>query len=86
MIAQAEHDVEASAVLITDSERLAAEVNKELSNALGSIPSANQLVALESLLNNSGILIVQDLTADGSAVVNHNAPEHLQVCLSHPEA
>lgn len=85
MIAQAEHDVEASSILITNSEQLAIEVNKELIEQIVKLPLLNRSVASESLNRNSGILLVGDLLVDGVKAVNDNAPEHLEIMTRHPD-
>lgn len=81
MIAQAEHDIEASAVLITDSLTLAEAVRAELSDLLSQLPETNKNVASASLSRNSGILLVSDLEVEGVKAVNDGAPEHLEVSL-----
>lgn len=85
MIAQAEHDVEASSILITNSEQLAIEVNKELIEQIVKLPLLNRSVASKSLNRNSGILLVGDLLVDGVKAVNDNAPEHLEIMTRHPD-
>jgi histidinol dehydrogenase len=76
MLAQAEHDVDASAILLTTSKRLAAAVSEEVDRQLASLPTA--AVARKSIARNSGIIIVRSL-ADGVDVANQFAPEHLSI-------
>jgi histidinol dehydrogenase len=76
MLAQAEHDVDASAVLLTTSKRLAAAVSEEVDRQLRTLPTA--AVARHSIARNSGIVIVRSL-ADGVDVANQFAPEHLSI-------
>lgn len=76
LLAQAEHSEDASAVLITVSERLAAEVATELgyqARELGRIR-----VIEKSLAQYGAIIIVADL-AEACALVNDLAPEHLEI-------
>jgi histidinol dehydrogenase len=76
MLAQAEHDVNASAVLLTTSKRLAAAVAKELERQLAVLPTAG--VAAKSIARNSAIILVQSLD-EGVEISNRFAPEHLSI-------
>jgi histidinol dehydrogenase len=76
MLAQAEHDVNASAILLTTSKRLAAAVAEEVDRQLASLPTA--AVARKSIARNSAIVIVRSL-ANGLEVANRFAPEHLSI-------
>ncbi len=57
MLAQAEHDVDASAVLLTTSKKLAAAVAKEVERQLASLPTA--AVARKAIQRNSAIVLVR---------------------------
>ena len=74
MLAQAEHDLDASAILLTTSRALADAVSTELEMQLAVLPTAN--VARPSIDNNGAIVIVDSMeqAADFS---NALAPEHL---------
>ncbi len=76
MLAQAEHDVDASAILLTTSKRLAAAVAKEVDRQLASLPTA--AVARKSIARNSAIIMVRSL-ADAIEAANQFAPEHLSI-------
>jgi histidinol dehydrogenase len=76
MLAQAEHDADASAILLTTSKTLAAAVAKEVDQQLKTLPTA--AVARKSIARNSGIVIVRSL-ADGVRIANEFAPEHLSI-------
>ncbi|HTX36766.1 MAG TPA: histidinol dehydrogenase [Bryobacteraceae bacterium] len=76
MLAQAEHDVDASAILLTTSKRLAAAVAKEVERQLASLPTA--AVARKSIARNSAIIMVRSL-ADAIEAANQFAPEHLSI-------
>ncbi len=80
MLAQAEHDVTASAMLYTTSERLALEVSEELERQLETLPTA--AVARESIDKSSAIAIFPNMDL-AVAAANLLAPEHLS--LHHPE-
>jgi len=76
MLAQAEHDVDASAVLLTTSKRLASAVAREVDRQLKSLPTAN--VAAKAIARNSAILLVQSLE-EAVEISNRFAPEHLSI-------
>jgi histidinol dehydrogenase len=76
MLAQAEHDVDASAVLLTTSRRLARAVAKEIERQLADLPTAK--VAAQSIAKNSAIVIVRSLE-EGVELANQFAPEHLSI-------
>ena len=76
MLAQAEHDVDASAVLLTISKRLAAAVSKEVDRQLASLPTA--AVARKSIARNSAIVLVASLD-QAVEIANRFAPEHLSI-------
>ena len=76
MLAQAEHDVEASAVLLTTSRTLAERVVLEVSRQLESLPTAP--VACEAIRNNSAVILCPSLDAAIEAS-NRLAPEHLAI-------
>lgn len=83
MLSQAEHDEMASAVLVTPSERLAQAVAAELRRQVATLPRRE--IAEASLERHGAILTVADL-AEGVAVVNKLAPEHLEVITEDPLA
>ena len=81
MLSQAEHDKNASAVLITDSERLAEEVRKELEVQLPLLPRYD--IARASIDTNGKIIVV-DSIEKAIEVSDRIAPEHLEVCVDNP--
>lgn len=74
MLAQAEHDVDASAILLTTSRQLAQAVAAELERQLDVLPTAS--VARPSIDNNGAIIVV-DSVARAVEFSNALAPEHL---------
>jgi len=74
MLAQAEHDVEASAILLTTSRDLAERVAAEVARELEKLPTAS--VASAAICNNSAAVLVSSLTEAVDAS-NRLAPEHL---------
>ncbi len=81
MLSQAEHDKRASAVLVTDSEKLAEEVSAELERQIALLPRAE--IARVSIDNN-GMIIVADDLMQAVEISNELAPEHLEVCTDEP--
>jgi len=76
LLAQAEHDVDASAVLLTTSKCLAAAVAKEVERQLAVLPTAS--VAAKSIARNSAIVLVSSLE-EAIEIANRFAPEHLSI-------
>jgi histidinol dehydrogenase len=76
MLAQAEHDVDASAILLTKSKRLAAAVVKEVDRQLVDLPTA--AVARKSIARNSAVVLVRSLH-EAVEISNRFAPEHLSI-------
>lgn len=78
LLAQAEHDVLACAVLITTSSRLAEEVNDELERQLKPLERAK--IAQQSLDERGKIIVVAGVD-QAIELVNLYAPEHLSLML-----
>jgi histidinol dehydrogenase len=76
MLAQAEHDTDASAVLLTTSKRLANAVAKQIELQLSTLPTAG--VARKAIDKNSAIILVRSLD-DAVEISNRFAPEHLSI-------
>jgi histidinol dehydrogenase len=76
MLAQAEHDTDASAILLTTSKRLAAQVAKEVERQLSTLSTA--AVARKAIDKNSAIVIVDSLD-EAAELSNAFAPEHLSI-------
>jgi histidinol dehydrogenase len=76
LLAQAEHDVDASAVLLTTSKRLALAVAKQVEEQLASLPTA--AVARKSIDRNSAVVIVRSID-EAVELSNRFAPEHLSI-------
>jgi histidinol dehydrogenase len=76
MLAQAEHDVDASAVLLTKSKRLAAAVVAEVERQLADLPTA--AVARQSIARNSAVVLVRSVE-EAVEISNRFAPEHLSI-------
>jgi len=76
MLAQAEHDADAAAILLTTSKRLANAVAKEIERQLADLPTA--AVARQAIQRNSAIIMVRSLE-EGVELSNRFAPEHLSI-------
>ena len=81
MLAQAEHDVMATSVLVTDSAELAEKVAQELEVQLSVLPREN--IARPSIENNGKIVIVSSLE-EAVECANEIAPEHLEISVDDP--
>ena len=81
LIAQAEHDTEASAILATNSNKIAKEVRKELKIQSNLLP--RRKIINESIKKNGKIYVLRSIN-DAVKLANELAPEHLQVCVKNP--
>lgn len=81
LLSQAEHDKIASALLITDSRKLAEEVIEQLYLQVERLERRD--IALTSLENNCKIIVTDDL-ASAVELCNEYAPEHLELAVSEP--
>ncbi|MCR5088942.1 MAG: histidinol dehydrogenase [Oscillospiraceae bacterium] len=79
MLAQAEHDPDASAMLITGSTDLAEAVQAELERQLASLPRRD--IAGASLKNNGKIILTDGSMNMAMDIANTIAPEHLEICV-----
>jgi histidinol dehydrogenase len=81
LLSQAEHDVLASAVLVTDSQDLAQQVSDALGPQLDALPRKE---IAEPAINDFGtILVVPDIDT-AIDLSNRLAPEHLEVIVESP--
>lgn len=74
LLAQAEHDPLASAILVTTSRELAEEVNREVERQLGEL--SHPEVVTESIENRGKIMVVANVD-EAIELANLYAPEHL---------
>ena len=81
MLAQAEHDVMATAVLVTDSPDFGKKVAQELERQIPLLP--REEIARASIDNNGKIVIAKDLM-DAMDCANEIAPEHLEIAVDDP--
>lgn len=76
LLAQAEHDVSAQSILITDSETLANDVMAAVDGQLKTLPRAE--IAAQSWQDNGVVILVPSLL-EAIGLVNRIAPEHLEI-------
>jgi len=76
LIAQAEHDREARAVLVTTSPTIAAAIDAELAAQLATLPRRE--IATHALQRHGAVVVV-DTIDDAIAFANDYAPEHLEL-------
>jgi histidinol dehydrogenase len=76
LLAQAEHDTDAAAILLTTSGSLAAAVAAAVDRQLADLPTA--AVAKQAIRKNSAVLLVDSLD-EACELANRFAPEHLSV-------
>ncbi|MBQ7383344.1 MAG: histidinol dehydrogenase [Clostridia bacterium] len=81
LLSQAEHDRLASAVLVTDSEELAAAVSESLERIIPTLSRSE--IARASIDNNGKIIVAENLDL-AIEVANRIAPEHLEICVDNP--
>ena len=81
LLSQAEHDKNASAVLITDSPSLAKAVQGAVEELLETMERKE--IARVSIDNNGKIIVASDIS-QAVEVANQIAPEHLELCVKEP--
>ncbi len=83
LLAQAEHDPMARALLITDAPALAPRVAAALANQLATLP--RRAIARQSIEANGAVVLVENLEM-AVELANRLAPEHLELSVRVPEA
>ncbi len=83
LLSQAEHDRIAQAIFVTTSEEQLKAVSTEIEKALAELPKAD--IARDSLQNRGALILVKD-RAEGMALINRIAPEHLELSVDEPDA
>ena len=81
LMSQAEHDKMASAVLLTDSERIAARTVEELERQVQTLSRRD---IIEASLRDFGAVIICDSIAQAVDIANSIAPEHLEMAVREP--
>jgi histidinol dehydrogenase len=83
LLAQAEHDVNAQSILITDDAALADDVERAVEAQLSTLPRAD--IARTSWREFGAIILVKKLD-DAADLANAIAAEHLEIMTADPEA
>jgi len=83
LLSQAEHDTQATAVLITPSLKLAESVREALERQIGRHPRSS---VMKEALANHGAAIVTNSIDEAVTLVNRIAPEHLEIVVNDPTA
>lgn len=81
MLSQAEHDRNASAVLIVTDRQLAEKVSSELEKQLAVLP--REEIARDSIETNGKIIIASSIE-QAIEISDRIAPEHLELCVDNP--
>jgi len=82
LLSQAEHDELASSILITDSLKFAAAVQKEMVKQLARLK--REEIARKSIETYGAIMITRDLQ-EAAEIANRIAPEHLEIMIKKPK-
>jgi histidinol dehydrogenase len=83
VLVQAEHGPDGLAWLVTWSEEAADRITEAVEKLVAASPRRAEI---ESTLQSGGYAVVVDSPEDAMAVVNHIAPEHLELMTADPEA
>jgi histidinol dehydrogenase len=81
LLSQAEHDVLAASILVTDSEDFAKEVQGEIERQTGYLSRKD--IITKSIEDYGAAVIVNDME-EAVGIVNKIAPEHLELCVADP--
>jgi histidinol dehydrogenase len=81
MLAQAEHDPMAAAILVTTDSVLAKKVQHEVEQQLR---NHQRRLLTEKAIAHYGLIVVVDSLADAAELSNHFAPEHLELEIAEP--
>ena len=81
MLSQAEHDETASAILVTDSEKIASQTSREISRQVLKLKRSE--IARKSL-GKYGAIILTETIDQAADIVNQIAPEHLEIMARNP--
>ncbi len=81
LMSQAEHDVLASAILLTTSQRIAEETIEELNRQMQALSRKD---IIEKSLTDYGAVIVCNNISQAIDFANELAPEHLELCVKNP--
>jgi histidinol dehydrogenase len=83
LISQAEHDISAQSIFITDTMTLADEVELEVAEQLANLPRKE--IAAKSWSDNGAIIVVESID-EAIKVSNKFAPEHLELMVDNAKS
>ncbi len=83
LLSQAEHDPVAQSILITDNATFADAVSGSIESHLKNLDRAD--IAAESWKSYGAVIIVENLE-EAAPLVDHIAPEHLELCVDDPDS
>lgn len=81
LLSQAEHDILASAILITTSQKLLEMVLAEIDKQTEKLPRKE---LIQQSLDNNGAMVLVDSIDEAVELANKIAPEHLELCVRNP--
>lgn len=81
LLAQAEHDVNAQAILVTTNRKLAEETAKEVASQTVRLPRRE--IIEQSIAKNGKIILVENME-QALQIANEIAPEHLELAVADP--
>ena len=82
LLSQAEHDLDAQSILITDTLDFARQVELEINTLLESLDRAE---IAKASWNNNGMIIIVKNWEQSIEIANKLAPEHLEISMDNPE-
>ncbi len=83
LLVESEHGSDSSAILITDSDALAAAVAENVEKLVETLPEPRKTFVTD-VFNGYGAIFVVETLEEGADIVNTFAPEHLQIQTSEP--
>lgn len=82
LLSQAEHDVSAQSILITDDKDFAGQVEEQIEKQLKLL--SREAIARKSWEDNGAVIFVEDLKQQSGELTDRIAPEHLELCVKDP--
>ena len=82
LMAQAEHDQDASSILICNSNEVIEEIKQIIENEL---PKLERAEIIKSSLNNNGLIIKVESIEQSIEIINRFSPEHLHIAFDSNE-
>lgn len=83
LLSQAEHDVSAQSILITDDSGFAKKVKDEVEKQLKTL--FREAIARKSWEDYGAVILVENIAEQFGLLADRIAPEHLELCVKDPE-